>query len=143
MSEQLLEAIIQLFALLARLDGVGEKERQKILKLLESRLNKEVIDHYMELFDRFCTEDLPEEKGPGEVEIIEFKGPLGKMKLERTTQPLVIDKKTIGSRRIGSDTAVEYIYSETEKVHKFTAYRFDPNSDNWVEMKMERDEMIF
>jgi ABC-type multidrug transport system ATPase subunit/uncharacterized tellurite resistance protein B-like protein len=60
MSEQLLEAIIQLFALLARLDGVGEKERQKILKLLESRLNKEVVDSYMQLFDRFCSEDLPE-----------------------------------------------------------------------------------
>jgi len=76
--------------------------------------NFEFLDHR--------TEDLPEEMGQGTVEIIEFIGPLGKMRLERTTQPLVIDKKTIGSRRIGSDTKVEYIYSDTEKVHKFKAF---------------------
>ncbi|MFA6254865.1 MAG: hypothetical protein WC675_02375 [Patescibacteria group bacterium] len=97
--------------------------------------NFEVIDHR--------TEDLPEEIGPGTAEIIEFKGPLGRMKLERTTKPLVLDKKTIGSRRIGSDTRVEYVYSDTEKVHKFKAYRYDPAGDNWVEMEMSRGEMAF
>lgn len=95
----------------------------------------EVVDHR--------TQDLPEEVGSGEVEIIEFVGPLGLMKLERTTQPLVIDKKTIGSRRIGSGTTVEYVYSDTEKVHKFNAYRFDKDGDIWVKMQMERGEMIF
>jgi len=97
--------------------------------------NFEVIDHR--------TEDLPEEIGPGSIEIVEFKGPLGRMKLERTTKPLVLDKKTIGSRRIGSDTRVEYIYSDTEKVHKFKAYRYDNANDNWVEMEMNRGEMAF
>jgi len=89
------------------------------------------------------TKELDEEDGPGEVEVVEFNGPLGKMKLERTTKPLIIDKKTIGSRRIGSDTAVEYVYSETEKTHKFTAYKWDENDKVWVEMKMDRGEMIF
>lgn len=88
-------------------------------------------------------EDLSSDIGGGTVEIIEFDGPLGRMKLERTTQPLVIDKKTIGSRRIGSDTKVEYIYSDTEKIHKFKAYRYDDNNDNWVEMEMSRGEMVF
>lgn len=60
MSEQLLEAVIQLFAFLARLDGVGDKERLKMFNLLNSRLNKEVINHYMELFDRFCNQELRE-----------------------------------------------------------------------------------
>ncbi len=58
MSEQLLEAVIQLFALLARLDGVGDKERSKMFNLLNSRLNKEVIGKYMDLFDRFCKQEL-------------------------------------------------------------------------------------
>ncbi len=58
MSEQLLEAVIQLFALLARLDGVGDKERSKMYNLLDSRLNKEVIGTYMDLFDRFCDQEL-------------------------------------------------------------------------------------
>lgn len=83
-------------------------------------------------------EDLPEEMGPGSVEIIEFVGPLGKMRLERTTQPLVIDKKTIGSRRIGSDTKVEYIYSDTEKIHKFKAFKWDDDKNDWLEMEMEK-----
>ena len=89
------------------------------------------------------TQDLPAEAGPGTVEIIEFQGPLGRMKLERTTKPLVVDRKTIGSRRIGSATTVEYVYSQTEKVHKFNAYRFDEAGDNWVEMKMDKGEMAF
>jgi len=54
MSEQLLEAIIQLFSMLASLDGVGEKERTKIFNLLNSRLNKEVVAKYMGLFDAYC-----------------------------------------------------------------------------------------
>jgi len=60
MSEQLLEAVIQLFALLARLDGVGEKERLKMFNLLNSRLNKEVISKYMDLFDHYCNQELSE-----------------------------------------------------------------------------------
>jgi ABC-type multidrug transport system ATPase subunit/uncharacterized tellurite resistance protein B-like protein len=68
MSEQLLEAVIQLFALLARLDGVGEKERSKMFNLLNSRLNKEVIGKYMDLFDRFCEQEL----GDGNDELAEI-----------------------------------------------------------------------
>ena len=94
--------------------------------------NFELIDH--------TTKDLPEERGKGTFEIIEFVGPLGKMKLARTTQPLVIDKKTIGSRRIGSDITVEYIYSDTEKVHKFTASKWDEENEIWQEMQMERGD---
>ena len=100
------------------------------------------IKDNFELIDQ-RTEDLPEDEGPGSVEIVEFNGPLGKMKLERTSRPLVLDKKTIGSRRIGSDTTVEYVYSDTEKVHKFIAYRFDENNQNWVEMEMEKGNMVF
>ncbi|MFA5022481.1 MAG: hypothetical protein WC508_05390 [Patescibacteria group bacterium] len=88
-------------------------------------------------------EGLSENFGPGTVEIIEFNGPLGQMKLERTTQPLVVDKKTYGSKRIGSQATVEYIYSDTEKVHKFKAYRLDPNDEVWVEMEIPRGEMSF
>jgi len=89
------------------------------------------------------TEDLPEEAGPGSVEIIEFTGPLGKMRLTRKTQPLVLDKKVLGSRRIGGESSVHYIYSDTEKVHRFTVYRFDEASNDWQEIKPERGEMIF
>lgn len=97
--------------------------------------NFELLDHQ--------TQDFPAEAGPGSVEVLEFKGPLGRIKLEWTTQPLVIDKKTIGSRRIGSDTTVEYKYSDTEKVHRFKAFRFDEGVDAWVEIELEKGNMIF
>ncbi len=57
MSEQLLEAVIRLFALLARLDGVDKKERSKMQNLLASRLNQEMIGTYMDMFDRYCNFD--------------------------------------------------------------------------------------
>ena len=93
--------------------------------------------------DEQRTEDLAEEKGLGEVEVVEFTGPLGKMKLERTTQPLVIDRKSIGSKRIGSDKVIKYTYSDTEKIHRFKAFKWDDAQDDWEEMKMDRGEMIF
>ena len=78
-------------------------------------------------------EDMPD----GKVEFIIFQGPLGRMKLEYTTKPVVLDKKTIGSRRIGSDTAVQYIYSDTEFANIFKAYRWDADDEVWVEMEKE------
>ena len=81
------------------------------------------------------TKELPEEDAPGQVEYIIFEGPLGTMKLERTSKPLVLEEKTIGSRRIGSQTHVEKVYSDTEKVHTFKAYR--QTGDTWIEMEME------
>ncbi len=78
----------------------------------------------------------------GTVEIIEFISPMGKIRLERTNQPLVIDKKVIGSKRIGSEHKVQFVYSETERVHKFKAYRWNDESNSWIEMEMEKDSFF-
>ncbi|MDD2806988.1 MAG: hypothetical protein PHW95_00505 [Patescibacteria group bacterium] len=104
-----------------------------------------ILGHIKDNFEVISetTEVIPEEVGTGSIEIIEFNGPAGKIKLERTTQPLVIDKKTLGSKRIGSQATVEYIYSDTEKVHKFTAYKFDEATADWVELKMEKGDTAF
>lgn len=77
---------------------------------------------------------LSEEDGPGEVETVEFKGPLGKMKLIRTIRPLILNKKTLYSKRGGSDTAVDYVYSDTETVTNLKAYRFDDSQNDWQEI---------
>lgn len=104
-----------------------------------------ILGHIKDNFELLSetTEDLPEEIGPGSVEVVEFNGPAGRIKLERTTQPLVIDKKTLGSKRIGSQATVEYIYSDTEKVHKFTVYKFDEATNDWIELKMEKGDAAF
>ena len=55
----------------------------------------------------------------------------------------LLDKKVLGSRRIGGDSSVQYKYSETEKTYKFTVYKWDESTNNWVVMSMDRGEMIF
>lgn len=75
-----------------------------------------------------------DEHGGTDIEFIIFKGPLGRMKLEFIIKPRVLDKKTTYSRRIGSETAVEYIYSEDEKTHKLMAYKWDDFQNDWVEI---------
>lgn len=75
-----------------------------------------------------------DEHGGTDIEFIIFKGPLGRVKLEFTTKPLVLDKKTTYSRRIGSETNVEYVYSEDEKTHKLMAYKWDDFQNDWVEI---------
>lgn len=89
------------------------------------------------------TRDLPEEEGQGTVDVVEFKGPLGLMKLEFFSQPLVLGKKSFGSKRIGSQATVEYQYSDTELTHHLKVYKYEPNNDSWVEMEKAKGEMIF
>jgi len=93
--------------------------------------------------DSETSQELDDQDGPGKIETIEFNGPLGLMKLTRTTKPLILDKKVLGSRRIGGDSSVQYKYSETEKTYKFTVYKWDESTNNWVVMSMDRGEMIF
>jgi len=72
------------------------------------------------------------------VEFIVFNGPLGKIKLEYITKPVLLDKRTIGSRRIGSETTVEYIYSDDEFSNTFKAYQWEDDNNEWKEMEQEK-----
>ncbi|HEY9048368.1 MAG TPA: ATP-binding cassette domain-containing protein [Ohtaekwangia sp.] len=53
MSEELLKAIIQLFAIVAR-ERITEDERTKIKEFLSLHLNREATNYYLKLFDEFC-----------------------------------------------------------------------------------------
>jgi hypothetical protein len=79
-----------------------------------------------------------EDEGGMEIEYIIFEGPLGKMKLEFIAKPIVLDRKTIYSSRIGSGTTVEYVYSKDEKSYRLEAYKWNDESDDWMEMKAEK-----
>lgn len=81
-------------------------------------------------------EDLSEGEGKGFREFVIFNGPLGKMKIERTTKAVVVDKKTLGSKRMGSQARVEYIYSDTEKSQKFKAYKWGEGQNGWIEITL-------
>ena len=85
----------------------------------------------------FIKTSLPEPQ-VGEVESAIFTGPMGKMKLNYITRPVILDKKMHGSRRIGSRAEVEYIYSDSEFSHQFKAYKWDDNLSDWQEIEMNR-----
>ena len=95
----------------------------------------EIIDLVKEKFG--VIEQGKEDLDPGEAEFLIFEGPLGKIKVVREVRPLVIDKKVHSSRRIGSSVNEEFIYSDTEKTEKLKAYRWEENSEEWVEMEMK------
>lgn len=74
-----------------------------------------------------------DEEGGVDVDFIVFQGSLGRMRLEFVQKPVVLDKKTTYSRRIGSETKVDYVYSE-EKSGTLNAYKWDEASEEWTEM---------
>ena len=91
-----------------------------------------------EIKDNFTVEENEkehlEEQGGIDIEYIIFQGPLGKMKLEFVAKPVILDKKTNYSLRIGSESKVEYIYSETEKSYHLFAFKWDEEEQEWVEI---------
>jgi hypothetical protein len=66
MSERILRALMQLFALVAK-GGTGDKGRKVVKVFLEQQLNKELVTQYLEAFDQLFiahhgVPDEPEEK---------------------------------------------------------------------------------
>ena len=75
-----------------------------------------------------------EDEGGVDIKYIEFDGPLGRMRLEYVIKPVITDKKTNYTRRIGSETQVTYVYSEDEKSHRLMAYKWNEEKDDWMEI---------
>jgi hypothetical protein len=79
--------------------------------------------------------DEGEEEGDPDTEYIIFQGPLGRMKLELKIRPVILDKKTIYSNRIGSETKVEYVFSKNETTVKMKAFVYKENEGGWMEIE--------
>jgi len=75
------------------------------------------------------------EKIMGQREIVEFESPLGRIKLEKNSRPKVIDKKVLHTKRIGGRVAVDFVYSDEEKVEELKIYRL--KNDEWAEISPE------
>lgn len=82
-------------------------------------------------------QEILESSGGEQVEILEFIGSLGKMRIEFWTRPAIIGKNVSGSRRIGSYHQVKYLYSETEKINVLILYKWDDNQSDWVEVDLQ------
>lgn len=70
----------------------------------------------------------------GQKEIIEFNGPKGKMKLEKISRPKVIDKKVLHTKRIGGRVAVDYVYSDEERIEQIKIYQWNTENNDWQEV---------
>ena len=90
----------------------------------------EVIKEYSQQEE--IGEDTAGEKVFEVKEIIEFKGPLGEIKLEFIKRPPVVEKRTNFSRRIGAEGQVKYIYSAEEVIMKLKAYKKE--GEEWQEL---------
>ncbi len=88
MSEELLKAVLRLFALIARIDGFSDKERERIKKFLFSRLNRESAIKYMSLFDQYVQEedDVAKRDPAQKNELDRIKALSKKINTERTLQ---------------------------------------------------------
>ncbi|MBU4370062.1 hypothetical protein KKG58_04910 [Patescibacteria group bacterium] len=69
----------------------------------------------------------------GQRQIVEFESPLGRIKLEKNSRPKVIDKKVLHTKRIGGRVAIDFVYSDEEKVEELKIYK--ENADGgWEEL---------
>jgi len=70
------------------------------------------------------------QKKLGTVDVLICQTPMGRIKLERTNKPVVLDKKVQYHRR-KEGSKVEYIYSDTEWTHRLDAYKWNEQDDDW------------
>ena len=53
MSERILKALMQMFAIIARVNGVNNNGRLIVQSFLKQQLNQELVDQYLTIFDQF------------------------------------------------------------------------------------------
>lgn len=82
------------------------------------------------------TEDVPEKRLV--VETAVFTGAGGRMKLERTTRAVVLERQVKFSKRIGGGTTEKYVYSDSEKTHRVVLYGWDDAARTWQEIDFRK-----
>lgn len=85
-------------------------------------------------FVEHTTEECPERRMT--VETAVFDGASGRMKLERTVKPVVLDKKTMYSKRIGGEVTTEYVFSDDEYVDTVKFYKWDRLAREWKQIDL-------
>jgi ABC-type multidrug transport system ATPase subunit len=75
MSEEILKALIQLFAIITKQDGgVTEKERQFVIRFFQQELDQDTVKEYLELYDNYSGyNEQTASKGEKEEAVVETK----------------------------------------------------------------------
>lgn len=77
---------------------------------------------------------LDQQQKIGEKEIIVFTSPIGKVKLEFSKKPVVLDKKENYSKRGGTSSRTKYILSTDEFVTRMEAFRWNEAQNDWEQI---------
>ena len=56
MSERILKALMQMFAIIAKVDGINNTGRLIVQSFLKQQLNQEMVEQYLKIFDQFLEE---------------------------------------------------------------------------------------
>ncbi len=96
----------------------------------------ELLDKIEKLFGfvEHTFEELPERRMT--IETAEFDGDSGRMRLERTVRPLLLEKRVSFSKRSGSESEVEYLYSEDESVDIVKFFKWDRLAREWKQIEL-------
>lgn len=84
----------------------------------------DLTEQIRERFKVTLDTERPLDPGPGKIEEMEFEGPTGRLRLERVTRPVVIERRARFSKRTGGQTTEEFVYSKDEFSHRVTFYRW-------------------
>ncbi len=103
---------------------------------MHQRKWEELLDRVEKMFgfEEHTTEEYPERHLTVETAI--FDGASGRIKLERTVKPVVLDKKTSYSKRAGGEVSIEYVLSDDEFVDTVKFYRWDRLAREWKQIDM-------
>ena len=82
------------------------------------------------------TEEIPERRT--KIETVVFTGAGGKMKLERTSKAIVLEKQMKYSTRIGGETQEKYVFSDTEKSYRVQLYEWNEATGTWEEIDFRK-----
>ena len=95
---------------------------------------EEVLRKLDRQFGNLEFDEVEDEETHAVVESVIWTSPMGRMKLARTTRPLVVDKKLHFSNRAGGGSHVEYVYSDTESTSRIRLYLWSEPRNDWDEV---------
>ncbi|MGE5175005.1 MAG: hypothetical protein ACM3JJ_01415 [Hyphomicrobiales bacterium] len=95
---------------------------------------EEVLRRLDKLFGDLEFDETEDEETQAVTESVVWTSPQGRMKLARTTRPLVVDKKLHYSNRAGGGSHVEYVFSKTETTSRIRLFRWSEAMNDWEEI---------
>ena len=108
---------------------------------MKAELWGEILDRLEDQYGKLEVEKLSDtreddtgQKLVSDIQRVEFDTAQGRMRVELVTAPMILDKKTHYTHTAGARANIEYVLSDTEKTQRIKAYRYDEDTDDWIEI---------